>query len=153
MASKSKRTKTTDTKSISLHGDEYWINAGKQIEWPIDLRERHISVPEIDLQRAKDNLMVQHFINNGFFIQLCIGEVSKKPIFDPVITLKQKPIERSEFAIRDRFRIKSTHCELEIAFLEGKKITLHYINRIKPDITSNVDNLRKVLLMEVWERI
>jgi len=78
------------TKNTKLVGDKpvsYWENPAKQIEWRVDINEKHISIPLEETDRAKENLMVQHFINNGFFIQTCIPSTKNK-VFNPEIRLK-----------------------------------------------------------------
>ena len=150
------------TKSIKSAGKilisgfpvQYWQNAAKQIEWPVDIVERYISVPEDEIQSAKDNLMVHHFLNNGFFIQSAIPErVSKTKIFDPEIILKVpvfKITEPSQFNLFDRFKIQSSCCELEITSLEPNKVHLKYINRRKPDLLISEDMLKSHISKGLW---
>jgi hypothetical protein len=42
--------------------DSYWLNAAKQIPWPVNLIEHHISVPESELQQAKDHFDGSTFV-------------------------------------------------------------------------------------------
>lgn len=151
--------KTTNSKSSLVKGQtpEYWQNAAKQIRWPVDIGECHISVPINEVNKATENLMVQHFINAGFFIQTCIPDGSSTAIFDPEIRLKlpsEKIVpDNAVFHIGDRFRVKSTECELEIGAMESKKIHLKYVNRNKPNLLSSEDMLLKNMRWELWERV
>lgn len=131
----------------------YWENAAKQIRWNVDLKERHVSVPESELEEAQQNLMVQHFLNNGFHIQSCIGSVPRKSVFDPEIRLRTKTRDRSEFQIDDMFEIISDGAKLQIRSFDKARIVLAYANRPKPDITTNIERLRKVLNFKVWKRL
>jgi hypothetical protein len=152
MASQLKKSTNTVTKPINSHGESYWELAAKQINWPVDLKERHISVPESELEAAQDNLMVQHFLHGGFHIQSCI-EAPRTTVFDPTIRLRTKTRDRSEFEIDDMFEIVSDGAKLQIRSLEKNRITLAYFNRPKPDITTNIEQLRKVLNFKVWKRL
>lgn len=153
----SKKLTKTDTKSTNYLGDSYWLNAAKQIEWPIDLKERHISVPESELYAAKDNLMVQHFVNNGWHIQssievvknrVFVAPVSDKPIFKP---LKVVEVTEPKYKNGTKYLIKSTECIVQIVRLEKGKVQFHYLNRNKPDLLSSEENLDRVLRMQTWE--
>lgn len=151
--------KTTNSKSNLVKGQtpEYRQNAAKQIRWTVDIGECHISVPINEVDKATENLMVQHFINAGFFIQTCIPSAPPQLIFDPEIRLKL-PAEKiapvgAVFKIGDRFRVKSTECELEIVVMEIKEIHLKYTNRVKHNLLSSEDMLLKNLRWELWERV
>jgi len=156
MASQLKKSKKTDTKSTGSVGNEYWINAAKQIVWPIDLKERHISVPQAELTQAQDNLMVQHFCNNGWYIQSCIEVVKTKPFIAPItdrpIFKPIKIVEEKEtlFKLEDKFKVLSTECELKIVHLEKGKLHLKYLNRNKPNIISSEENLSNMLKRKLW---
>lgn len=143
------------------HSKEYWVEAAKQIEWPVDYDEFHISVPENDIERAKDHLMVQHFCNNGFFIQSCI-DVSKTKLFEAPTTpgpifrgeIKNEPDKpKSLYNLGEQYRVKSTECELEIVHMEKGKLHFKYLNRNKPNIISSEDQLTKVLRWQQWNKI
>lgn len=148
----SKKSTKTDTTFTGSHGSGYWENAAKQIEWPVDLVERHISVPENELGRAQESLMVQHMCNGGFHIQSCIA-APKTDVFDPKIRLRTKHRDRSEFEIDDMFEIVSDGAKLQIRELEKAKIVLAYFNRPKPNITTTIEQLRRVLNFKVWKRL
>lgn len=153
------------TKRIKSVGNlSYWQNAAKQIEWPVDFEEKHISVPESELQYASEHLMVQHFCNNGFHIQSCIGDiprttvyvapVSDKPIFRPIAKSVAPEAVVRPYQQGNKFRIKSTNCELEITHIESGKVHFVYTNRPhKAPLLNSIESLDKVLKMEVWERI
>lgn len=130
----------------------YWLNAAKQIPYPVDFDERYISIPQSQLEVAQENLMVQHFTNNGFHIQSCI-EAPVTPVFDPAIRLASRPKTKSEFAEGDKFEVLSDGAHLCIHAREKERITLAYLNRNKPNITTNIDQLRRVLTFNVWKRI
>lgn len=131
----------------------YLENAAKQIEWPVDIPGKFISVPESELEAAKEHLMVRHLISHGFHIQSCIGSVPHKSIFDPEIRLRTKTRDRSEFQIDDMFEIVSDGAKLQIRSFDKARIVLAYVNRPKPDITTNIEQLRKVLNFKVWKRL
>lgn len=151
---------TKNTKSVGNSlGDSYWLNAAKQIEWPIDLAEKHISVPHNELDAAQDNLMAQHFLNNGWHIQSAIevvknkvfvAPVSDKPIFKP---LKVAKITEPKYKNGTKYLIKSTECIVQIIRLEKGKVQFHYLNRNKPDLLSSEENLDAVLRKELWEEV
>jgi len=130
----------------------YFENCAKMIEWPVDLKEKTISVPESELPRAEDNLTVQHLRAFGFHIQSAI-EVVKTKVFDPEIRLRTKTRDRSEFEIDDMFEIVSDGAKLQIQSLEKNRIVLAYFNRPKPNVTTNIEQLRKVLNFKVWKRL
>jgi len=142
----------TATKPINSRGESYWELAAKQIKWPVDLKERHISVPETELEEAQQNLMVAHFLNAGFHIQSCIAAPCTT-VFDPAIRLRTKTRDRSEFEIDDMFEIVSDGAKLQIRELTKNRIVLSYFNRPKPNITTNIEQLRKVLNFKVWKRL
>ena len=130
----------------------YFENCAKMIEWSVDLKEKTISVPESELSRAEDNLTVQHLMAFGFHIKSAI-EVVKTKVFDPEIRLRTKTRDRSEFEIDDMFEIVSDGAKLQIQSLEKNRIVLAYFNRPKPNVTTNIEQLRKVLNFKVWKRL
>lgn len=133
--------------------NEYWINAAKQIQWPVNIPERYISVPEPELEQAQDNLMVQHFLHAGFHIQSCLADAPRTQVFDPQIRLRTKTRDRSEFEVDDLFEIVSDGAKLQIRELAKNRIVLAYFNRPKPNVTTNIEQLRKVLNFKVWKRL
>lgn len=143
------------TKIIKSVGKSYLENCAKMCEYPVDLKNRFISIPQDELELTKDNLMVQHLVKqHGFFIQSTIpGSIEKTKVFDPEIRLMQKPIQKSEFSQGDEFEIQSTGCKLKISSREKDRITMNYTNRAKPDIVTNIDQLRMVLNRGAWKRI
>ena len=143
----------TATKPINSRGESYWELAAKQIKWPVNVPEKYISVPESELEAAQNDLMVKHFLHAGFHIQSAIGHTPRTTIFDPEIRLRTKTRDRSEFEIDDMFEIVSDGAKLQIRSLEKNRITLSYFNRPKPDITTNIEQLRKVLNFKVWKRL
>lgn len=152
MESKSKKSTNTDTKYINSHGNGYWELAAKQIPYPVNIPERYISVPEPELQQAQENLMVQHFLHGGFHVQSCIA-APKTEVFNPDIRLRTKTRDRSEFEIDDMFEIVSDGAKLQIRSLEKSRIILAYTNRPKPNIITNIEQLRRVLNFKVWKRL
>ncbi len=100
--------------------------------------------------------MVQHFLNNGWFIQSCIGGVMNK-VFDPEIKLKLPSVkiapDNAVFHVGDKFRVKSTLCELEIANTESKEIHLKYTNRSKPNFIASEEIISRNLSFEVWIKL
>lgn len=148
----SKKSTKTDTTYTNVHGNPYWELAAKQIPWPVDLMERHISVPKSELETARESLMVAHFCNNGFHIQSCI-EVPKTVVFDPKVRLRTKTRDRSEFEVDDMFEVLSDGAKLQIRSLDGTRIVLAYFNRPKPNIVTNIEQLRRVLNFKVWKRL
>lgn len=151
------------TKNTKLPGKNYWDNAAKQFVWPIDHKEKHILVPQQELEQAEDHLMVMHFRANGWHIQSVIGEVDKKKVFTTEGLKSDKPIFKpikkeaeqieSVFKPGDRFKITSTECELRISFIERGKIHLEYTNRDKHNIITSEENLNRSLSMQTWVRI
>lgn len=154
------------TKNTKLAGNiagqsrQYWINAAKQFIWPIDFNDLQILVPEKDLELANDNLMVSHFRAHGWHVQSSIiseyTDVYKKPEFGtkfPVIVKPGEEPKKTLYNIGDKFRVKSTECELKITHLEKGKVHLKYLNRTKHDIISSEENLSAVLRREQWEII
>lgn len=147
------------TKSTKSVGNEYWLNAAKQFPWPIDLQERVINVPHNELEAAEQDLMVEHFRNNGWHIQSCIEVIHTKPfvkpvpngpIFKPVKIVE--PIKDTKYHLNDAFKIKSSDCELKIVRIEKGKIQFHYLNRPhKPDLLSSEEALDRALRMKYWE--
>lgn len=153
------------TKNIKSVGNilgqskEYWMNAAKQFVWPIDFEQLHISVPHKDINIAENDLMVTHFRANGWHIQSAItvdytkpfiAPVSDKPIFKP---MDKKAEPEPEFKYNQKFKIKSTDCELTIKEIDKKSIILAYTNRGKSDITTTPDNLAKSIRMGVWIKL
>lgn len=147
-------------KDHGLLSDSYWLNAAKQIEWPVDLSERHISVPESELELASESPMVQHFINNGWHIQSAIvvgknkvfvAPVSDGPIFKSVKIVPETA--EPKYKLGAKFRIKSTECIVQIIRFEKGKVQFHYTNRNKHDLLSSEENLDRVLRMQLWEAI
>jgi hypothetical protein len=144
---------------------EYWINAGKQFEWPIDFELECINVPEAEIEIASDNLMVTHFRNHGWHIQSAIGEVEKKkvyvapisngqPIFKPVNHVAPELEVKSQFQCGQMFKILSSECELKITNLEHKKVHLQYTNRPgKTPLLTSEENLLTILRRGQWVRI
>jgi len=145
-------TKNTKLAGRLINGqtEAYWLNAAKQIPWPISLDQNHISVPTTEVYMAGQNLMVQHFVNAGFFIQTCIPDaVPENKVFDPEIRLKLPAVkivpDDAIFHIGDGFEIKSTGCKVEIEAMESKKIHLRYTNRDKHNLLSSEEMLVKNL--------
>lgn len=138
---------------------QYWINAAKQFKWPIDFNDLQILVPECDLQQAEDDLMVKHFRNAGWHIQIAIVEytkpfiapVSNKPIFRPFKPIEQQP--ETEFKFNQKFLIQSTECELVISEISKKGIVLKYTNRNKGNINTTAENLQRQLKFGTWIKI
>jgi hypothetical protein len=154
--SQSKKSKSSEPKNGSLVGSEYWLNAAKQIEWQVDHKEKHISVPHDEIDKAKNNLMVEHFCNNGYFIQASIEGI-KKEVFNPDIRLKLPAVkiqsDGSLYNIGDRFKVQSTFCELEITYCESKKIHLKYNNRHKHNIIQSEEQITKNLSFGLWIKL
>lgn len=151
---------TTKYLGNTAHTKEYWMNAAKQIVWPVDYDEQHISVPYLELEMAKDNLIVQHFCNNGFHIQSAISvektipfvaPVTPGPIFRGVVIQEEKP--KTLYQTGEKFKVRSTECELEIVHQEKGKIHFKYLNRNKPDIISSEEQLTKVIRWQQWSKI
>lgn len=112
------------------------------------------------MDEAEQNLMVQHFRNNGFHIQSCIEVVHNKPYIAPVQDkpifkpIKQAPVEETTpFKCEQKFLICSSECEVKIIRIEKGKIQMKYLNRNKPDLLSSVENLQKALRMGYWREI
>lgn len=77
----------------------YFEQAAKQCQYPVDLKERLIIVPEGELQAACNELIVQHLQKHGFSIQLTIPEaVVKTAVFDPEIKMTHRP--HAEVSVR-----------------------------------------------------
>lgn len=137
---------------------DYWINAAKQFIWPIDFTEKHILVPEKDLDAAMDNLMVSHFRSHGWHIQSAIVEYTKPyvapenkgPMFTPIIKTEQA---EQKFRIGQRFIVKSSECELQVIDIKKSFIELKYTNRNKQNISTNEDNLSKSLRFNYWVEV
>jgi hypothetical protein len=145
------------TKSTKYVGNGYWENASKQLKWAVNIPEKYISVPETELNEAKESLMIQHFCNNGFHIQSCIPSFNENRVFDPEIRLKMASVkiapDDSAYHVGDRFMVVSTYCELEITNVESKKIHLKYLNRNKHNLLQSDDLLNHNLDFKLWKRI
>lgn len=150
------------TKSTKSVGNGYWINAAKQFEWPIDFEDKVILVPESELSLAEDNLMVAHFRNNGWHIQLSIDVIKTKPFVAPVSGGRPifktankvvAEVEQSQYTVGNTFRVLSTGCELQIMNLEKGKVHLKYTNRDKHNLLLSEDGLTNVLHRQLWEAI
>lgn len=149
-----------NTKSVGkIHGQslDYWVNASKQIPWDVDIQNSHISVPFNEVELAVENLMVKHFVNNGFFIQQCIPNGVSKKVFNPEIRFKL-PSEKitpvdSIYKTGDSFRVNSTMCEMEITSTESKKIHLRYTNRDKNDLIYSEELIHRNVSMKYWDKL
>jgi len=152
-----------NTKSVGNilgQSKEYWINAAKQMIWPIDFEHKHILVPEKDLELAADNLMASHFRAHGWHIQSAIVEynkpyvapVSDKPIFKPIKT-EVIDTREPEFKFNQVLKIASTGTELKIVSIDKKSIELKYIGLDKPNITTTPENLSRSVRMGSWLKI
>jgi hypothetical protein len=138
---------------------QYWQQAAKQFQWPIEFNDLQILVPEVDLPEAEQDLMVQHFRNNGWHVQSVIevvytkpyiAPVQNKPIFRPVA----KPVENDAvFKCNQQFKISSTEDELRISGIDKKTITLSYTNKRKEPITTSPENLAKMIRMGLWIKL
>lgn len=151
---------TKNTELVGNQTKQYWINAAKQFIWPIDFTYLQILVPEKDLELANDNLMVSHFRAHGWHVQSSIiseyTNVYKKPDFGTKFPVIDKPGEEPKkqlYNIGDKYRVRSTECELQIYHMEKCKVHLKYLNRNKPNIISSEENLTAVLRREQWEII
>lgn len=127
----------------------YLGQLAKMCEWTVDHAEKHVNVPESELQRARDDLVVKHFIEHGYFIQSCI-DAPKNIVFNPATRVVE--VVKKEFEIGDKFKIKSSLCELEIV-RSDKKIELKYTNRNKHNLLTSFEQLQKVVKLEYWLRI
>ena len=130
--------------------------AEKMIPWSIDIENKHISVPESDLELAKENLTVEHICKKfGFFIQSAIS-CDKKEVFDPKL-LNNKPKEKStlsaEFSVLDKFKVISTGSFLEIKEIKGSSFVLKYTFEKRPDITTTIESIKQQLNLKTWVRI
>jgi len=159
MVSKSNKPKKADTKSSSYPGKSYFENAAKQFEWPINFEDKTILVPESELSKAEDNLMVAHFRSHGWHIQSCIDVIKTKPFIAPVLNGSMfkplKPMEEKEqlFKLNDKFKILSTECLVQIFHMEKGKIHMRYLNRNKPNLLSSEENLSAMLRRKLWEKV
>lgn len=154
-------TKNTKSAGNLILGqtERYWINAAKQFIWPIDLKDKIIQVPEPELSKANDDLMVSHFRSHGWHIQSCISveytkpfiapESNGKPIFKPV--KEAEPIKETKYKINQEFTIQSSDCRVKIVRIEKGKIQFKYLNRNKPDLLSSEENLDAVLRKGYWK--
>lgn len=104
-------------KKTTERGKEYFENASKMIEWPTEIGVKaddykgRILVPHYDMERANENLTVQHLLNLGYVIQSTIDAVGIKKVFDPEIktvapTRTKQEIE--EFPIGSQYKVGST---------------------------------------------
>lgn len=141
---------------------EYYRQAGKMIKWQLNYNivngvpEKFIDCPANEWPEAKENLTVQHLMNqHGFVLQDCIPVYNK--VFDPeLITKNLRPIPKDKpkegFKCGDKFEICSSGDRLEIiSNING--ITLHYMNVGKSDIKTTIVHLEKSLALGVWKRI
>lgn len=153
MASQLRKSKKTGIKSGSSHGDGYWIEAAKQIPYQIDLKERHISVPEGELEEAAQMLMVQHFVNNGWHVQSCIPTGVATKVFDPTIRLTHappKPPSSVKYPVGTKFLVQSDGSKLIVAEISGTKYTLNYLNRNKADLVLQERDIDKSVSWNLW---
>lgn len=133
----------------------YWLNAAKQIPYAVDLEQRHISVPEPELEQAAQSLMVQHFLSGGFHIQSCIPDGHRTEVFDPEIRLKQappKPVSSVKYPIGTGFLVQSDGSKLSVVQIDGVKYTLQYLNRNKADLTVREMDIDKSVSWAFWVR-
>lgn len=157
----SKKLKNTGTKSTKSPGNEYWINAAKQFAWPINHENKTILVPEIELKYAMDDLMVQHFRNNGWHIQSCISVIHTKVFVKPLTPgpifrgdIKPQKVEvEAEFKCDQKFKIASTGVRVMICEITKKSIVLQYMDTKKDDIITTSENLGRSVRMGVFVRI
>lgn len=145
-------------KNINYPGKEYFDRAAQHFEWPIDHHHKHILVPADELDKAANNLMVLHFRSYGWHVQSVIpGSINKNKIYEPEFILKgvrpkEQPVETGHKE-GDKFRIKSTDCELQITRIDGKKMHMSYTNRSKSPLISGVENLDKMLNQGYWVKL
>lgn len=145
-------------KSSNYPGKSYFDNAAKQFSWPIDHKDKQILVPQDELEKAEQDLMVAHFRGYGWHIQSVLpGSVEIKDVYNPKFVLqgvkKQKEEEKAGFSTGDRFKIKSTECELEITHIDKGKIHFSYTNRSKHPLISSKENLERMLNMKYWIKL
>jgi len=148
-------------KNTSSLGKSYFERAAQQIEWPVNIGEKYIDVPQDELDKAEQDLMVSHLLANGFKIQSVIpGSVIKNKVYDPEFILKgvigkrkEIEIEQERFKVGDCFKIVSTSCQLEITNLEKGKIHFKYTNRMKNSLLSSEENLVKMLNNKYWVQL
>lgn len=136
----------------------YVENASKQIPWPVLYGDgvALISVHESELDEAKDNLMVQHLLSNGFAFQYAIEPTKRdnsvKAVFRERIV--REKVENS--LIGNKYRIIATGCELELIKASSEKdpqCELKYTNRMKPNLPKKASEIERQLKWELWKEI
>lgn len=145
------------TKSLNSPGSSYFENAAKQIPWDVNVSEKYISVPSANWDQAKENLMVQHMMTNGFFLQDCIP-YETKPVFDPKIRLSgAKPLPKElvndEFAPGTKFRLRSDGTRFEVESSGKTGITVKYPDGQKLPFKTTREIIKRNLSLGVWIRI
>lgn len=142
---------------IKKNPNQYYINAGKLIKWPLNIQDRTILVPEDQLQEAKDNLTVQHLCNSEhrFHIQSVLPgsiELNKdeiKATFTPRIV--HKP---DEGIIGKEFKVTSDGAILQIVEHPNKdSVVMAYKNRPKANFNTTLAQVMKSCEIGVWKEI
>lgn len=143
--------------SIKKNPNQYYINAGKLIKWPLNIPDRTILVPEDQLQEAKENLTVQHLCNSDhrFHIQSVLPgsiELNKDEInaqFNARIVHKPE-----EGVIGKEFKVVSDGSILQIVGNPSKdSIVMAYKNRPKADFNTTVQHVIKSCEIGVWKEV
>lgn len=153
-------TKRTKSVGDPYPSKSYFENAAKQFEWPINHEDKTILVPPDELEQAESNMMVSYLRKRyNWHIQSVIGEIERTRVYvAPVQDTPMfkdwrvpEPVVLQRYNVGDKFRVKSTACELVVTYVDRTKINFHYTNRDKADLLSSIEQLDRVLRMQVWE--
>lgn len=126
-------TKRTKSVGDPYPPKSYFENAAKQFEWPINHEDKTILVPPDELEHAESNMMVSYLRKHyKWHIQSVIGEIKRTRVY--VAPVQNTPMFK-DWCVR---------------YNVGDK-NFHYTNRDKSDLLSSIEQLDKVLRMQVWE--
>lgn len=137
--------------------NQYYINAGKLIKYPLDLENKTILVPSDELYEAKENLTVQHLCNSEhrFHIQSVIpGSIQLNKAEMQVKFTQRKEFVKDTGMIGKEFKIVSDGAILQIVGQESKdNFDLAYKNRPKPNFKASMGQIQKSVDIGVWKEV
>lgn len=137
--------------------NQYYLNAGRLIKWPLNIQDRTILVPEDQLQEAKETLAVQHLCNadHRFHIQSILPgsiELNKGEI-EAVFThrIVHKP---DDGIIGKEFKVTSDGAILQIVEQPNKdSVVMAYKNRPKENFNTTLAQIMKSCDIGVWKEV
>jgi len=145
--------------------NEYFVNAQKIFRWPIILEGRFIEVPSDEWGEARENLSVQHLLNqHKFSLQDTIAYTPQK-VYEPemynrVRTRTKEEIE--EYPVGCQFKVISTGAVLTLEEVKthefGKRLTkpvfvFNYSGVDKKPFTTYKEQVEQSINRGVWSRL